>query len=503
MLKPDVQAEILALYYGEKKSVRAIALELGINRKSVAAVVARRNVALAPKKTARGSILDPYHEQVDELLKRDPFISATTIHSRIRSGGFMGGVTIVREYLAAKRKVPHRNREAFLRLEFLPGQCAQVDWGEFGDPFENGIKIHCFVMVLCYSRLLYIEFTRSEKFEDFIRCHENAFKYFGGLIPSECWYDNLSSAVTQRMGSLVRFNARFFEYMGHHTIRPHACNPARGNEKGRVEDGVKYIRSSFWAGRQFADFEALTYQAGLWRDNIANKREHRVTRKVPLLLFEAEEKAAMRPMNPHSFDTAEIFTRIVSPQFHIPYETNHYSVPWTLVGMSVTVRVNDKELAIFYRNQPVTRHARSYKKHQVITVAEHSRGLLERKPGASSERWQIAAIKSIGPHMERYLGLIESGTRSLRNELAQVLALATVFGEQEVDLCAKELLATSIVGVDNLERLLKARRLTSQDKELLPKPIQFQNQKLNRVVPTVNLDRYDALFKKNESGENT
>jgi transposase len=501
MLKVDIQAEILALYYGDKKSVRAIAEKLGINRKSVAAVVARKNVALAPIKTDRGSILDPFKEQIEELLRSDPFIAATTVHARIRAHGFMGGVTIVRAYIAKKRKVPHKNREAFLRLEFAAGQCAQVDWGEFGDPFGNGVKIHCFVMVLCYSRLIYVEFTRSERFEEFIRCHENAFKFFGSRVPLECWYDNLATAVTERMGSLVRFNSRFFTYMAHHTIRPHACNPARGNEKGSVEDGVKYIRSSFWAGRKFTDFESLTQQAMLWRDNIANKREHRVTRKIPILLFEAEEKMAMREMNPHSFDTAEVFTKVVGPQFHIPYETNFYSVPWTLVGMSITVRVTAKEIEIYYRDQPVSRHVRSYKKHQHITMVEHSRGLLERKPGGSSDRWQMSAIKSIGPHMEKYLSLIESGSRSLRNELSQILALATVFGEQEVNLCAKELLDSSIVGVEHLERLLKARRFQNQEHELAPKPIQFQNSKLNRVVPSVDLRRFDALLFESKKDE--
>lgn len=93
---------------------------------------------------------------------------------------------IVREL---KTKSSPKLREAFLRLEFALGECAQVDWGEFGDVFHDGIKIHCFVMVLCYSRMTYIEFTRSERFEDFIRCHENAFNYFGG-VPKECWYDN-------------------------------------------------------------------------------------------------------------------------------------------------------------------------------------------------------------------------------------------------------------------------------------------------------------------------
>ena len=118
-----------------------------------------------------------------------------------------------------------RPREAFLRLEFGPGEVAQVDWGEFGDVFGDGIKVHCFAMVMSFSRMIYVEFTRSEKFEEFIRCHEHAFRFFGGA-PRECWYDNLATAVSDRMGRLIRFNSRFMAYMGHHSVRPHACNVA-------------------------------------------------------------------------------------------------------------------------------------------------------------------------------------------------------------------------------------------------------------------------------------
>lgn len=505
MLKAEIQAEILSLHYGEGKSARTIAKALGINRRTVARVIARRAVQLTPKAQAkRDTLLDAYRSQIDELMLRDPFIAAVTVHQRIREMGFIGGLTILRDYMKKKRQARSKPREAFLKLEFASGQAAQVDWGEFGNVFGDEGKIHCFVMVLCYSRMIYIEFTRSEKFETFIRCHENAFKYFGGRVPLECWYDNLASAVTDRVGGLVRFNARFMQYLGHHVIRPHACNPARGNEKGRVEDGVKYIRSSFWAGRHFKDFSTLTYQAGLWRDNIANQREHRSTRKIPRLVFEGEEKLGMRPMNPHPFDTAEIFSRVINNKFHIPYETNEYSVPWTLVGMSVTVRVTDIHLVVFYKDRCVTKHTRSYRRHQVFTLDEHKRGLLERKPGMSSKNcWQVDVVKSMGAHMSRYLSLIESGSRSLRSELSQILALATVFGESQVNACAAELLEGGIVGVENLERLLKTKQLQLDTNELLPKPIQFQNQKLNRIVPSVDLSRYDMLVTAVEEPTNT
>jgi transposase len=496
VLKAEIQAEILARYFGDKKSARAISKEMGINRKSVAGVINRRSVTFCPTPRKTKSILEPFYEKIAELLEKDPWISASTIHHRIRTFGYMGGVSIVRDYAAKTRKIPLKKREAFLKLEFAPGDCAQVDWGEFGDVFGDGVKIHCFVMVLCYSRLLYLEFTRSERFEDFVRCHENGFQYFSNRVPRECWYDNLATAVTDRMGSLVRFNERFFAYLSHHHIRPHACNPARGNEKGRVEDGVKYIRSSFWAGRHFKDFETLTYQASLWRDQIANQREHRSNHKIPKLLFESVEKQHLMEMNPHPFDTDEVIARVVPPQCHIPYETNQYSVPWTLVGLTVTLRISALDLRMYYKTQLVARHERSYLKSKTYTNPGHLQGLLERKPGGKNQPWQIQAVNAIGPELSKYVELVKSGSRSLRGELSQLLALATVYGEQAVNAAVKECLSLSIIGVDQVEKILTTKKRQNDDETLNPKPIVFKNEKLNRVVPTANLEKYDEASRR-------
>ena len=495
MIPPDVQAEILALHFGAKIGTRAIAKRLGINRKAVKRVVENRKVSLKPEvsESGRHSILDPFKPRIDELLKRDPHLMSTRVLQQIRSEGFMGGRSVVQLYVKKIRAVPYRSREAFLRLDFPPGETAQVDWGEFGIPFHDGVKIHCFLMVLCHSRLLYIEFTRSEKFEEFIRCHENAFKFFGNLVPQEIWYDNLRSAVTERMGSLIRFNARFLAYLGHHSIRAHACNPAKGNEKGRVESGVKLVRDSFWAGRQFKDFDDLGKQAIVWRDEIANRREHRSTRKVPILHFEAAEKHLLRPSNPHAYDTTEVFSRIVPPTFLIAYESNRYSVPWTLVGLTLTVRASDQALEFYYHERQVASHVRSYEKHQVVESREHGKTLIERKPGVTREGWQVAAVKNIGPAMIGYLDLIRVGQRSMRNEISRVLALATIYGEKNVNSACEALIQNGIIGVENLELSLKGRHHPSEC-ELQPSPLKFQNSKLNRVVPTVDLRRYDALL---------
>lgn len=492
MLSAEVQAKILALYYGSHWKIRTIAKELGVDRKSVRAVVSRRTVDLKPAARVRQSILNPFKNQVLELLQREPRITHTAALVRLREQGYLGGLTVLRDFINANRKIPVPRREAFLRLEFAPGECAQVDWGEFGDVFRDGTKIHCFAMVLAHSRYMTIEFTKSEKFEDFIRCHENAFRFFGG-VPTECWYDNLTSAVTDRLGALVKFNARFMAYIAHHGIRPHACNPARANEKGRVEDLIKFIRMNFWSGREFKDFEDLQRQAIVWKNQYANQRVHGSTRRVPRLHFESDEKPALRALNSAKYDTDEIFTRVVPPDFHIPYDTNRYSVPWSLTGLSVTLRVTATDIKVYYHERFITAHSRSFKKFQVFTVDKHVAGLLDRKPGGSREGWQIAAIKQIGPKMTEYLEIIRSGQKSLRNELGKLLALATVYGDQAVHAACESCLKAGVVGVESLELTLR-RMNPAETSQLSPEPISFQNQKLNRVVPTVDLRQYDALL---------
>ena len=429
MLTPEIQAEVLIRRFREHHSARKIARDLGINRTSVCIIIKRRSVSERIQYTKRVSILDAFAPRILELLAEDSKLSSAVIMQRLRESGYLGGYTVLRKWVAAHRlRSGSPKKEAFLMLDFKPGQSVQVDWGEFGDAFGDGGKIHCFVMVMCYSRQLYIEFTRSEKFEDFIRCHERAFAFFGGCT-EEAWYDNLASAVTERHGRLVRFNARFFAYTGHHGFRPHACNPARGNEKGRVEDGVKFVRNNFWPSRHFNDFNDLCEQARVWLCEIANRREHRATRRIPELVFAAEEKAVLAPLRPDGYDIDEVFTKEVPPNFHLTYQTNRYSVPWTLVGQVVTVRVSENSLGVFYNERQVTRHERSYCKHKDFLNPLHQEGLLEIKSAAKGGRsWQIDALKSMGPELGRYLDCLGASSRSLRYELSKLLALGTVYG---------------------------------------------------------------------------
>ena len=501
MLSPEMQANILHLHFAKGEKIRAIARKLGVNRKSVERVINRKSVTVGIEPSARGSIMDAYKDRILEILKLDHTVPAKVILQRLRDDGFDGGYTIVRERVQALREELEKpkRKEAFFKLDFPPGQTAQIDWGEFGDVFGDGVKIHCFVMVLCYSRMLYVEFTRSEKFEEFIRCHENAFKYFDGLKTESCWYDNLPTAVSERMGPLTRFNARFLAYCGHHHIAPHACNLARGNEKGRVENGVKYVRVNFWPSRKFMDFSDLCSQASIWRDGTANLREHAETLKVPRLIFDSEEKSVLKKVNPHGYETDEVFSKEVRPDFHIIYETNQYSVPWTLVGLVVLVRIDATSIRIYYRERFITGHERSYLKNQKpFTKPEHEQGLLEIKPQGKNAHltWRLKTLESYGESLATYLKVLSHNNRSLKQEVSRLLALGTIYGETQLATAVSEILKTGSVGVERIEMWLKNR--TDEPKK--PAPLNFDSDRLARIPARVDLRRYDEMIFKTESG---
>lgn len=489
MLDPATQAEVLRLYFTEKLSRRQIAFRTGIHRKSVAAILQRRRVQLERTSAQRVSILGPFHDRIEALLREDPARSAVNILQKLRLAGYRGGVSILRDYLRTRR--PESEPKAYLSLEFLPGQAAQVDWGDFGDVFGWGRKLWCFVMVLCWSRMLYLEFTLSANFESFLRRHENALRFLGGLT-SEIWYDNLGSAVAERQQKLIRFNPRFLAYSGYHGFKPVACNLGAGHEKGRVEDGVKFIRSNFWPGRSPRDVDDLNRQACQWRDQFANKRLHATTRKIPELIFD-EEKPKLLALRP-PYDTDEVRSPRVSHQFRVEFDANEYSAPWRLAGRILTLRADEHTVSLWSASKRITCHPRSWQKDQVIVNPKHQEGLELTKPGAQPHG-DIQAVKALGPHATRYLEFLGAQNRSLRAELRHLLTLTVLYGAEAVEQIIAKALGQGIVGSHHLERLL----IQAQNPVVHPPPLKLSDPRL--VLPPQNPDlrSYDALLFESDS----
>jgi hypothetical protein len=299
--------------------------------------------------------------------------------------------------------------------------------------------------------------------------------------------------VAERHGRLVRFHPRFLAYAGHHGFRPVACTPGRGNEKGRVEDALKYLRGNFWPGRTFRDLADLNAQAQAWRDAIANQREHRVTRRIPALLL-AEERPHLLPLR-EPYDTDEVRSVVVPPSFRVTFDGNRYSVPWRLVGKPLTLRADAETVSCWYGHHPVARHARCWRRGVEVVNPAHAEGLLATKPGAQGH-WQVQAVEQLGPHARRYLELIRAGSRSLRAELEHLLLLTTLYGPSQVEAALGALLAQAIVGSDHVEQWLKLQ----QAAPVAPPPLTLGDPRLTVPPVRAHLQRYDALLLDGDPG---
>src|SRR6516225_1669803 len=285
-------------------TIAQTARALGLHPRTVAKWLARAR--FEPRRSVkRHSMLDPFKGRITRLLDTHPY-SAQQIFQRLREEGYCGGITILRDYV---RRIRPPKLPVYLKLHFAPGECAQVDWGVFGSVAVHNTRrrLSFFVMVLAFSRQMFVEFTVSQTMEHFLACHEHAFTALGG-VPSKIMVDNLKSAVLQRLaGAAPVFNPRYLDFARHHGFAIEACNVARGNEKGRVESGVGYVKKNFLHGLELTDFSIIQAAAQVWLDSIANLRIHGETQQRPIDPY-AQERSHLGPLNPHPYDITHTAT---------------------------------------------------------------------------------------------------------------------------------------------------------------------------------------------------
>lgn len=185
-------------------------------------------------------------------------------------------------------------------------------------------------------------------------------------------------------------------------------------------------------------------------------------------------------------------TKVITPDFHFIFETNKYSVPWTLVSLAVTIRINASLLRAYYQEKLVATHERSYLKNKVFTNSKNQEGLLSRKPGARDQDMErVKAVKHLGDGVSQYYESLKVSSRSLRVEISRLLSLSTIYGSSDLDKSCLELLKDGIIGIDNLERYLRIEKVQIKN----PEPLKFNREKLNRVIPPIDLHSYDELIK--------
>lgn len=317
-------------------------------------------------------------------------------------------------------------------------------------------------MVLCYSRLMYLEFTLSQTMEHFLACHQHAFDALGG-VPAKIMIDNLKSAVLQRLaGCAPVFNARYLDFSQHFGFAIAPCNPGKGNEKGRVENGVGYVKKNFLNGLELPDFSAMNPAAQLWLDTVANVRLHGETHQRPCDRFQ-EEQPQLQPLHPMSYDNARVSTVRTSKQFRVTLDTNRYSVPAEYASTRVTLKAYPERLCIYYQDKLIARHARSYDRHQDIEDPDHPKPLLAQRRHAREQRLLMRFL-ALAPKAQAYYQGLEQRRLNPRHQVAKILALSDIYGTEATAQAIEDAIAFEAFHCDYIANLLESRA------RLLPQP---------------------------------
>ncbi len=445
-IPPDLEAKILRYYHAEKWRVGTIAAQLGVHHSTVSRVLAQAGLPRigTPRRT---SAIDAYLPFILETLEKFPTLTATRLHGMVKERGYVGSADHFRHFIALHRPKP--KREAYQRLRTLPGEQAQVDWAHFGH-LEIGHARRAlmgFVMVLSWSRMVYVHFFLGAHMESFLRGHVGAFNAWGGLS-RVILYDNLKSAVLERQGQAIRFNPILLEFAGFHRYEPRPVAIARGNEKGRVERAIRYIRDAFFAGRTFASVEDLNAQAVAWMNGAAADR--RCPEDPTLTVREAftqEQKHLLAlPENPYPID--EHISVKVGKTPYARFDLNDYSVPHDYVQRTLTVVADLKQVRILDGQAVVAMHARSFDKGAQIENPDHIAALTEQKHHASQHR-NTDRLQQAVPQSRELLTLAAERGEPLGRIASTLLSLLDRYGVTELQMAVAEALQRGVPHPNN------------------------------------------------------
>ncbi len=485
MIDYPTYCQIQDLYRNRHLTMAQIAQQLHRDERTVARWLAADK--FRPRQiTPRPSKLDRFKGQIVRWLDSHPY-TAAQIFLRLRESGYAGGVTIVKDYV---RRIRPPRTPAFLTLAFAPGECAQVDWGQFGSIQVGNTRrrLSFFVMVLCYSRMLYVEFTVSETMEHFLACHAHAFACFGG-VPAKAMVDNLKSAVLQRIvGQAPVFNPRYKDFADHYGFAIVPCGVGQAHEKGRAENAVGYVKKNFLAGLELTDFCLVNPAARQWLDGVANVRLHGSTKRQPIELFQAE-KAALRPLPAQPYDVGVIHPARANRQFRVTVDTNTYSVPAEYAGAQLTLKLYPEQLCLYQQDKLIARHVRCYDRHQDFEDPDHPRALLQQRRRAADQK-VLQRLLALTPKAEAfYQGLAERRLNVLLH-VRKIVALSEIYGVEAARRAIEDALEFQAFSCEYVANLLEQRQ------RRLPEPgalhLTRRQDLLELELPEPNLGLYDG-----------
>ncbi len=490
MISTELRTRIRRLFFAEHWKVGTIAAELGVHHNTVALALETSRFINRGKIAA--SVLDPYKAFLGETLEKHPRLRATRLHAMIAARGYTGSVFPVRRYVKTVR--PASRREAFFRRSTLPGEEGQVDWASFGKITigHANRRLSCFVMVLSWSRALFARFTLDQTLESFVRCHLQAFDKLGG-VPRALLYDNLKTAVLERQGDVIHFHPRLLELAGHYHFAPKPCAPYRGNEKGKVERAIHYLRHSFFAARRFESLDDLNAQLEDWIEQVAHARPvpgDPDQRRVGAALVDERER--LLPLPEHAFDSDHVRVVTSGKTPYIRFDLNDYSIPHTLVQKPLTLVASDTTVRILDGTEEIARHARCYDRGRLIEDSAHLAALAAQKRHAhalcSRDRLRRACAVA-----EVFLDALARRGLPLGSSTSRLLRLLDRYGAAALDAAMAEAHARGALSVQSVAHILDQAQRKAGEPPPIEVVLPLDPKVRDLHIEPHSLASYDAL----------
>jgi transposase len=393
----------------------------------------------APRPPHVVSSVEPYREVVQRLL--DQGVEMKAIFHRLQDDyGYLGSYTSVRRYV---HKLRPKEPEAVVRVHTAPGEEVQVDFGSVGQLYDPGSgrarRAYVFVATLCYSRHQYAELVFDQKVPTWIALHRRAFESWGG-VPQRVVPDNLKAAVVKVLvhdpvlGEAYRRMAQHYGFV----ISP--TRPYTARHKGKVENGVHYVKRNFMAGQEFVDILVANQRLKTWVQERAGTRKHGTTHQAPLHLFHEYEQSVLLALPDQAFSLREIKQVKVHSDCHVTIDKSYYSVPYIYVGRTLDAHISEQIVEIYHQQDLVSTHLRSQTAGQWNTRLEHypkhKAAYLERTPAYCR---QVAA--RLGPATSQVVETLLGDRPLYRLRSVQaILRLEETVGAQRLEAaCARAL----------------------------------------------------------------
>jgi transposase len=432
----EIEAEIARLFAVEHWKVGTIAAQLGVHHDVVRRVLGLLPAQPRPERTPL--LVVPYDGFIKETLLKYPRLCSTRLLDMLRERGYRGSERTLRRFVATVRPTP--SREAFLRLDPLVGEQAQVDWAHVGQisiPGGGTRSLWLFVMVLAWSRAMWGEFCFDITVHSLLRSLVRASSFFGGST-RQWLFDNPKIVVLERYGDAARFHPLLLDLSCAMHVQLRLCAPYRGNEKGRVERKIRFLRDRFLAGRDIHSIEQGNRDLLTFIDTIAHRQHHPNFPQRTIADCLVEEKQRLLPL-PSPLPATDLVTPVlIDKTAFARFETNIYSVPPDYVQRTLTLAADDRTVRLLDGATVVAQHVRSFGHRQKIELPEHRAEIIRRKQGAAASTGGgrlRAAAPDIGILFERW---VEAG-RNVGSMTARTTKLLDLYGQ---DIFAKAIAET-------------------------------------------------------------